>query len=341
MTVAGVKMVSESTVTFDDVRRAAKRLNGRAHRTPVLSSRTLNERLGATVFFKCENFQKMGAFKFRGAYNAMAQLTVQERAAGVITFSSGNHAQAVALVGRMLGIGTTVVMPENAPATKMAATEGYGATVVTYDPAEADRRELAEQLSRKSGAVIIPPFDHAHVIAGQGTAAMELFQDVGPLDFLLVPCGGGGLLSGSALSAQGLCSSCRVKGVEPALADDAARSFKTRRLQRVKNPPTIADGTRTASLGRITFALILQYVAGIETVSEAAIMEAVRFFFFRMKLVVEPSGALGLAALLNGAGAAGGRIGVIVSGGNIDAATMRRVLIDGENRTGEKAIGKE
>jgi threonine dehydratase len=311
---------------FDAVKSAKSRLQGQAHITPILSSQTLNRQLGADIHFKCENFQKAGAFKFRGAFNAMSQLTQEQRTGGVITYSSGNHAQAVAMVGRILNIQTTIVMPDNAPATKRAATEAYGATVVSYNPARGSRKQIAGNLQARHGYTLIPPFDHAHIIAGQGTAAMEMLEELHHLDLLLVPCGGGGLLSGSAIAAKAMDPTCRVIGIEPEVADDATRSFYTRQLQRVKNPPTIADGTRTSALGDITFPLILEHVDAMKTVSEKAIMEAVKFLFFRMKLVVEPSGALGLAALLSLTGLPKGRIGVLLSGGNIDAATMKTIL---------------
>jgi threonine dehydratase len=307
---------------------AAERLKGQAHRTPVMSSRTLNERIGAEAFLKCENFQRMGAFKFRGAYNAISQLSDDDKARGVITFSSGNHAQATALVGRLLGVKITVVMPNNAPSTKRAATEGYGATVVDYDPATTGREELGRELAEKHGYTLIPPYDHQDVIAGQGTATLELFEEVGDLDYLLVCVGGGGLISGSAIAAKGKSSRVKVIGVEPELADDATKSFYSKTLHTVHNPPTIADGTRTPSLGKLTFPLVLEYVDDMVTVSEDAIKEAVRFAFYRMKMVVEPSGALGIAALLSKSAKVDGRVGVIVSGGNIDSETMTMILND-------------
>jgi threonine dehydratase len=313
---------------FEKVKDAQLRIQNYAHRTPVLTSRTLNEFAGAEVLLKCENFQRVGAFKFRGAFNAISQLSDDERARGVLTYSSGNHAQAVALACRMLGAPAHVVMPDNAPATKRAATEGYGAHVIPYDPATGDRKQIAEALAAEHGYTIVPPYDHINVVAGQGTAALELLEDAQMLDYLLVPCGGGGLLSGSAIAAKGLCPSCRVIGIEPELADDATRSFRTKTLHTVHNPPTIADGTRTPSLGTVTFPLVLEYVDDMRTVSEAAIIDAVRFLFFRVKIVVEPSGALGVAALLSGAAPVGGRVGVILSGGNIDAATMTLILSD-------------
>ncbi|MFC1829575.1 threo-3-hydroxy-L-aspartate ammonia-lyase [Thermodesulfobacteriota bacterium] len=311
---------------FDQIQAAKRRLKGFANITPIMNSGTLNRRVKAEVFFKCENFQKVGAFKFRGAFNSISKLTDGEKARGVITYSSGNHAQAVALVGHMLKVRTTVVMPNNAPRTKRAATEAYGATVIEYDPEKARREEIARKIEARDACTMIPPYDHTDVIAGQGTAALEMFEEIGNLDMLLVPCGGGGLLSGSAISAKSMSPNCRVIGIEPALADDATRSFHTKKLHRVKNPPTIADGTRTPSLGKITFPLVLAHVDDMKTVSEEAIIEAVRFLFFRMKLVVEPSGALGLAALLEQTVVPEGRVGIILSGGNIDAETMNTIL---------------
>lgn len=312
---------------FDYIRDAAERIRGHAHITPIMTSRTLNNLVGAEVFLKCENFQRMGAFKFRGAFNAMSRLTEDQKANGVLTYSSGNHAQAVALVGRLLGIASTVVMPKDAPAAKRAATEEYGATVIEYDPEETTREEVARTLAAQRPFTVIPPFDHRDIVAGQGTAALELLEELKSLDLLLVPCGGGGLLSGCAIAAKGLDPKCRTIGIEPELADDATRSFHTRRLHTVKNPPTIADGTRTPSLGKITFPLVLEYVDDMKTVSEEAIVQAVQFLFYHMKLVVEPSGALGVAALLSRAvSTPGKRVGVILSGGNIDAATMTAVL---------------
>jgi threonine dehydratase len=311
---------------FEQVQDAKERLKGVANVTPVLTSRTLNRLVGADVFFKCENFQRIGAFKFRGAFNSISQLSKAEKSRGVITYSSGNHAQAVALVGQMMNIQTTIVMPNNAPATKRAATADYGATIVEYDPEKASRGDIAKGLETKNGFTMIPPYDHTQVIAGQGTAALEMFEEIGPLDTLLVPCGGGGLLSGCAVSARGMSPSCTVMGIEPELADDATKSFHTKKLHRVNNPPTIADGTRTPSLGKLTFPLVLEYVDDMKTVTEKAIMDAVKFLFYRMKLVVEPSGALGLAALLSNVVVPEGRVGIILSGGNIDSDTMTTIL---------------
>lgn len=311
---------------FKQIQDAKKRLQGHANVTPVMTSRTLNRIVGSEIYFKCENLQRIGAFKFRGAFNSISKLTETEKKRGVITYSSGNHAQAVALVGQMLNIQTTIVMPNNAPETKRAATKDYGANIIEYDPEDTTREAVAESLQTKNGFTMIPPFDHLDVIAGQGTAAMEMFEEVGRLDTLLVPCGGGGLLSGSAIAAKNIDPNCRVIGVEPELADDATKSFYTKKLHRVKNPPTIADGTRTPSLGKITFPLVLEYADEMKTVSEAAIIEAVKFLFYRMKLVVEPSGALGLAAILSQAVIPRGRAGIIISGGNIDADTMTMIL---------------
>lgn len=311
---------------FELVKSARERLRGVANLTPIMTSRTLNSLVGAEVYCKCENFQRIGAFKFRGAFNAISQLSEKEKERGIITYSSGNHAQAVALVANLMKIQAIVVMPGDAPTTKRAATEGYGARVIGYDPDTTSREAVALELQARHGYTLIPPFDHLHVIAGQGTAALEMMEELGHLDLVLVPCGGGGLLSGSAIAAKGVNSGCRVMGVEPELADDATKSFYTRELHRVVNPPTIADGTRTPSLGKLTFPLVLEYVDEMKTVSEAAIMEAVQFLFYRMKLVVEPSGALGLAALLSRRVIAEGRVGIILSGGNMDAATLRTIF---------------
>ena len=311
---------------FEKILDAEKRLSGVVNRTPVITSNTLNKIAGAEIFLKCENFQKVGAFKFRGAFNAISQLTDAEKSKGVITYSSGNHAQAVALVGKILGIKTTVVMPNNAPVIKKNATNSYGANIIEYDPEKETREEIAKHISEINGYTLIPPFDHLNIVAGQGTAALELFKEVKNLNLLLVPCGGGGLLSGSAIAVKGLCPGCKVIGIEPEVADDAAKSFHTKVLHTVKNPPTIADGTRTASLGKITFPLVLKYVDDMLTVSEKDIIEAVKFLFYRMKIVVEPSGALGIAALLSNVVKPNGKTGIIISGGNIDKETMTLIL---------------
>jgi threo-3-hydroxy-L-aspartate ammonia-lyase len=307
------------SVQYADVAAAAARLEGHAHRTPALTSRTVNERTGAEVFFKCENFQRIGAFKFRGAYNAMTQLPAEERKRGVIAYSSGNHAQAVALAGKMLGIRAVIVMPADAPAVKIEATRGYGAEVVLYDKRETTREAVAERLARERGLAMIPPFDHPQVIAGQGTAAKELIEDAGRLDYLFVPCSGGGLISGCAIAASHLSPGCKVIGVEPEAGDDAARSFRTKTLQTCHNPDTIADGARTHALGQLTFPLVLRYVHDIVTVSDPELARATLYLWERMKIVVEPTGALGAAGLFErGLPVAGKRVGVILSGGNAD-----------------------
>jgi len=307
-------------VTYADVEAAAKRLEGVAHRTPVATSSQFDALAGCEAFFKCENLQRMGAFKFRGAYNALASLGPEERRRGVVAFSSGNHAQAVALAGRLLGIPATIVMPADAPAVKVAATRGYGAEVVLYDRAKGeDREQVAARISREKGASVIPPFDHRDVIAGQGTAAKELIEEVGPLDYLFVCTGGAGLLSGCAIAASHLSPGVKVIGVEPAAGDDAARSFRGKQLVRIDVPDTIADGARTQSLGALTFPLVLRHVSDIITVTDAQLIDAMRFLWERMKLVVEPTGALAAAGVLGGAvDVRGKRVGIILSGGNVD-----------------------
>jgi threonine dehydratase len=311
---------------MEDVTEAAKRLKPHAYRTPVLHSTSLDAIAGAAVFLKCENLQHVGAFKFRGALNAITALPEDVRSRGIVAYSSGNHAQAIARVGQILGVRTTIVMPADAPAIKREATAAFGARVVLYDPLTQSREALAAEIQEQEGATLIPPFDHKDVIAGQATAALELHEEVTALDAVVVPCGGGGLLSGCAIVTRALAPACRVIGIEPELGDDATRSFRTRTLQTVKNPATIADGTRTPSLGALTFPLVLANVDDMQTVSEAAIVEAVRLLFYRLKIVVEPSGALGVAALLSGAITGYNRIGVILSGGNIDGSTMASIL---------------
>jgi threonine dehydratase len=311
---------------MEDVTEAAKRLKPHAYRTPVLHSTSLDAYAGAAVFLKCENLQHVGAFKFRGALNAITSLPEEVRARGIVAYSSGNHAQAVARVSQILGVRATIVMPADAPAIKREATAAFGARVVLYDPLTQSREALAAEIQQQEGATLIPPFDHKDVIAGQGTVALELHEDVAALDAVIVPCGGGGLLSGCAIVTRALAPSCKVIGIEPELGDDATRSFRTRTLQSVKNPATIADGTRTPSLGALTFPLVLANVDDMQTVSEAAIIEAVRLLFYRLKIVVEPSGALGVAALLSGKISGFNRIGVVLSGGNIDGSTMASIL---------------
>jgi threonine dehydratase len=313
--------------TYEDVESAARQIADAAHRTPVATSRTVNRRTGAEVFFKCENLQRGGAFKFRGAFNALSRLTGEQRRRGVVTFSSGNHAQAIALAGLVLDIPRVIVMPSDAPAVKRVATEGYGGEVVLYDRDREDREAIGRRLAQERGLTLIPPYDHPHVIAGQGTAARELLQESGPLDFLFVPCGGGGLLSGSALAAGALAPGCKVIGVEPAAGDDATRSFKTRQLQTVHNPKTVADGARTPSLGSLTFPLVLEHVSDMTTVDDAALLRTMFYLWERLKLVVEPTGALSAAAVLEGTTPIrGARVGVILSGGNVDLSQVAQWL---------------
>lgn len=309
-------------VDHDDVVAAARRLRGVAHRTPVLSSRTLDERIGAPTFLKCENFQRVGAFKFRGAYNALVRARERGDCPGAIAYSSGNHAQAMALAGRLLGLPVTIVMPDDAPAVKLAATRGYGAEVVTFDPATTRREELGRSLAEERGLTLVPPFDHPDVVAGQGTTALELLQETGPLDMLVVPCGGGGLLSGCAIAARALSPGCRVVGVEPEAGDDATRSFRTGKLQTVQSPNTIADGARTPSLGEVTFPIVMGRVDEMVTVGDDALVRTMRLLLERMKIVVEPTGALAAAALLEGAVRPRGRVGVVISGGNVDPGRL-------------------
>jgi threonine dehydratase len=312
-----------AAVSYGDVAEAARVLAGKAHRTPVLTSRTVNARTGASVFFKCENLQRGGAFKFRGAYNALHHLSSDEKRRGVVAYSSGNHAQAVALAGRLPGVPATIVMPADAPQVKVDATRGYGAEVVLYERMRDDREAMAAELARTRGVTAIPPFNHPHVIAGQGTAAKELFEEVGPLDVLLVPCGGGGLLSGCAVAARHLSPRVRMIGVEPAAGDDVVRSFRSGTIQAVRDPVTIADGARTSSPGTLTFPLIMQHVDDMLTVEDAELLRTMWYLWERLKIVVEPTGALGVAALLGEkVSARGQRVGVILSGGNADIRSL-------------------
>jgi threo-3-hydroxy-L-aspartate ammonia-lyase len=305
-------------VSFDDIARAHERIKPQAKRTPVMTSATVDALTGARVFFKCENFQRMGAFKFRGAFNALSQLPPEQRHKGVVAFSSGNHAQAIALSGKLLGIKTVIVMPHDAPKVKLDATRGYGAEVVQYIKHE-DRETLATKLAAERGLTLIPPFDHPHIIAGQGTAAKELVEDAGPLDLLLVPCGGGGLLSGSSIAAKHLSPECRVVGVEPAAGDDATQSFVKKRLVTIAVPDTIADGARTPSLGKLTFPIVMRYVDGMLTVTDGELMRAMFFLWERMKILVEPTGALAFTALFEKkVDCKGKRVGIVLSGGNVD-----------------------
>jgi len=313
--------------TFDDVRAAAGRLRGQAHRTPVLRSSTIDAELSAEVFFKCENLQRMGAFKFRGAYNALARFSAAQRRAGVVAFSSGNHAQAIALAARLLGMPATIVMPEDAPAAKIAATRGYGGRTVLYDRYTQDREQIGRELAEREGLTLIPPYDHADVIAGQGTAALELFEDVGPLDALFAPLGGGGLLSGTALATRALAPQCKLYGVEPAAGDDGQQSFRRGARVRIATPKTIADGAQTEQLGALTFEIIRRDVDDVLTASDAELVACMGFFASRMKLVVEPTGCLGLAGARGLKEALEGRrVGVLISGGNVDVTRLGQLF---------------
>jgi threonine dehydratase len=319
-------------LTYDDVAAAHERIKREARRTPVMTSRQVDELTGASVFFKCENLQRMGAFKFRGAYNALSLLSPDEKRRGVLAFSSGNHAQAVALAGQLLKVKTTIVMPEDAPKVKLEATRGYGGEVVTYGKGE-NREALAKRLSEERNLTLIPPFDHPHIVAGQGTAAKELIEDAGALDVLLVPCGGGGLISGCAIAARHLSPDCRVIGVEPAAGDDATRSFKEKKLVKIEVPDTIADGARTTSLGAVTFPLVLKYVSDMLTVTDEELLRTMFWLWERMKIVVEPTGALAACAVLQGKiKLQNRRVGVILSGGNVDLRWAAAQVVKNENR---------
>jgi threo-3-hydroxy-L-aspartate ammonia-lyase len=322
-----------SLPTYEDVIAAARQLAGQAHRTPVLRSSTADAMLGASVFFKCENFQRMGAFKFRGAFNALSRFDAAQRKAGVVTFSSGNHAQAIALSARLLGIPATILMPHDAPLAKMQATRGYGGEVIVYDRFKQDREALTNELAAQRGLTLIPPYDHAHVIAGQGTAAKELFDEVGALDALFVPLGGGGLLSGSALVARALAPQCKVYGVEPQAGNDGQQSLRKGEIVRIATPKTIADGAQTQYLGQLTFGVIRRDVDDILTASDAQLVQAMRFFAERMKMIVEPTGCLGFAAACHaGLALQGLRVGVILSGGNVDLSRFSELLATQENK---------
>jgi threo-3-hydroxy-L-aspartate ammonia-lyase len=313
--------------TYDDVVAAAARIRGHAHKTPVMTSRTVNEQLGASVFFKCENLQRMGAFKFRGAFNALSRFTPEQRKAGVVAFSSGNHAQAIALSAKLLGIPATIVMPHDAPAAKVAATRGYGGQVVIYERYKEDREQIGRDLAAKHGLTLIPPYDHSDVIAGQGTAARELFEEVGELDAFFVCLGGGGLLSGSALVTRALSPNCKLYGVEPEAGNDGQLSLRSGAIVHIDTPKTIADGAQTQHLGNLTFAIIRRDVDEILTASDAELIEGMRFLAERMKLVVEPTGCLGFAAARRmRAQVKGQRVGVLISGGNVDIARFCALL---------------
>ena len=316
-----------SLPTYADVAAAAGRIKGHAHHTPVLRSSTMDQRLGAQVFFKCENFQRMGAFKFRGAFNALSRFDAAQRMAGAIAFSSGNHAQAIALSARLLGIPAVILMPADAPQAKIDATRGYGGEVILFDRFKQDREVLTREIAAQRGMTLIPPFDHADVIAGQGTAAKELFEEVGALDYLFVCMGGGGLLSGSALSARALSAHCAVLGVEPEAGNDGQQSFRSGAIVHIPTPTTIADGAQTQAVGELTFAIIRRDVQDVLTVSDAQLVQAMRFYAERMKMIVEPTGCLSLAAVCHaGLPLQGKRVGVIVSGGNVDLQRFGQLL---------------
>ncbi|WP_035373581.1 threo-3-hydroxy-L-aspartate ammonia-lyase [Pseudoduganella violaceinigra] len=313
--------------TYADIVAAAGRIEGHAHRTPVLTSRSADEELGAQLYFKAENLQRMGAFKFRGGFNALSRFSPAQRKAGVVAFSSGNHAQAIALSAKLLGIPATIIMPEDAPASKIAATRGYGGNVVTYDRYKEDREAIGRQLAEEKGMTLIPPYDHADVIAGQGTAAKELFEEVGELDYFFVCLGGGGLLSGSALATRALSPQCKLYGVEPEAGNDGQQSFRSGTIVHIDTPQTIADGAQTQHLGALTFPIIQRDVDDILTVSDAELVDGMRFFAARMKIVVEPTGCLGFAAARKMKEALRGkRVGVLISGGNVDLARFAKLL---------------
>ncbi|HCL5269205.1 TPA: threo-3-hydroxy-L-aspartate ammonia-lyase [Salmonella enterica] len=312
---------------YSDIAAAAERIDGYANKTPEMTSRTVNEEFGAEVFFKCENFQRMGAFKFRGAMNALRQFTPQQRAAGVVAFSSGNHAQAIALSAKLLGIPSTIVMPHDAPVAKVAATKGYGGNVVVYDRYTEDREQIGRDLAEKHNLTLIPPYDHPYVIAGQGTAAKELIEEVGLLDVLFVCLGGGGLLSGSALAVRHLSPECVIYGVEPEAGNDGQQSFRKGEIVHIDTPKTIADGAQTQHLGHYTFPLIQKYVNDILTVSDSELVASMKFMAERMKIVVEPTGCLGFAAAWERKSElAGKKIGIIISGGNVDISRYSEFL---------------
>ncbi|CFR23914.1 threo-3-hydroxy-L-aspartate ammonia-lyase [Yersinia kristensenii] len=314
-------------ISYEDIIQAHQRIAGFALKTPVLTSSTANEQTGAQLFFKCENFQHMGAFKFRGAYNALVKLAPEQQAKGVIAFSSGNHAQAIALSARKLGIRAVIVMPKDAPAAKIAATRGYGGEVVLYDRYLEDREAISRQLAQEQGLTLIPPYDHPDVMAGQGTAAKELFEEVGELDVLLVPLGGGGLLSGCATVAKALYPNCQVIGVEPAAGNDGQQSFRSGKIVKIDTPVTIADGAQTPALGNYTFPVIQARVDNILTATDDQLISAMKFFTSRMKIVVEPTGCLGAAvAFSDELDLRGKRVGVIISGGNVDLARLAHFI---------------
>ena len=314
-------MTDSLPISFDDVAAAARRISGAAHRTPVLTSTTADQLTGARLFFKAENFQRMGAFKFRGGYNALSQFDEAQRKGGVVAYSSGNHAQAIALSARLLGIKAAIIMPEDAPAIKVAATKGYGAEVMLYDRYTQNRDEIGNRLAAERGMTLIPPYDHPHVMAGQGTAALELIEEIGPVDALIVPVGGGGLMSGCAVAARALSPGCRIIGVEPEAGNDAQRSLAEGRIIHIDTPRTIADGAQTQHIGNFTFPVLRALVDEIVTASDAELVDMMKFFASRMKILVEPTGCLAAAAAFSGRlGLAGKKVGIVLSGGNVDLA---------------------
>ena len=327
-------MSERLAVSFQNILDAAQRLQGVAHRTPVQTSRQADEVAGATLFFKCENYQRVGAFKFRGAYNAISCLNADQRAKGVIAFSSGNHAQGMALAASLLGVKITIVMPTDAPAMKLAATRGYGADIILYDRATEDREAIAARLAAERGSPVIPAYDHADVIAGQGTAAKELFEEVGPLDYLFVPMGGGGLISGSALAAAELSPGCKVIGVEPEAGNDGQQSLRKGEIVHIATPATIADGAQTQHIGKLVLPILQKHVHDILTVSDDQLRTQMRFFVERMKIVVEPTGCLAAAAVMHRQmDLRGKRVGILISGGNVDPKNLCECLAQAKSYT--------
>ena len=322
--------MSDLPITYSDIVAAHQRIAAVVHRTPILTSKTADDAVQARLFFKCENFQRAGAFKLRGAYNALVQLSPEQKAAGVVAYSSGNHAQAVGLAAKLLGIKSVIVMPSDAPAAKMAATRDFGAEIVFYDRYREDREELASHLAEERSLTLVPPFDHPHVMAGQGTTAKEMFEDTDRLDVVLVPLGGGGLLSGCAVTARAINPKCTVIGVEPEAGNDGERSFRTGSIVYIDVPATIADGAQTQHLGRHTFPVIRELVDDVITVSDADLIETMRFFATRMKIVAEPTGCLGAAAVIQRRiGVTGKSVGIVISGGNIDMTRFAELLLGG------------
>jgi threonine dehydratase len=325
---------TDFAIDLHDVQQAAERLRGVANRTPVVTSRTIDALVGGHVFFKCENLQRGGAFKFRGAYNRLVTLSPAERTRGVVAFSSGNHAQGVALAARELGIPATVVMPTDAPPLKTAATAGYGAEIVRYDRLTDDREAIARTLAEQRGLTLVPPYDHPLIMAGQGTAALELVHEVGQLDWLLAPVGGGGLLSGCVIAATGLLPSIKALGVETETSNDWQLSLRAGERIRIDPPDTIADGMRTQQPGALTFPIVQQLAHGVTTVSDAEVVDAMRFLLLRMKLLIEPTGAVPVALLLSGRVDFGGqRVGVILSGGNADPGLLGQMFAPSASAT--------